>query len=90
MTISTVVLAVLPQGNLIPNKSSSTYLNKFVKKPLVKLANFLLDLAKKALAALPGLIGSLVSFLLKTAGELVLFLSAHLIVLFLALVMAVF
>jgi hypothetical protein len=51
---------------------------------LVKLANFLLDLAKKALAALPGSIGSLVSFLLKTAGELVLFLSEHLIVLFLA------
>jgi hypothetical protein len=88
MTISTVVLAVLPQGNPTPNKSSSV--DKFVKKPLVKLANFLLDLAKKALAALPGLIGSLVSFLLKTAGELVLFLSEHLIVLFLALVLAVF
>jgi hypothetical protein len=84
MTISTVVLAVLPQSNPTPNKSN------VVKKPSVKLANFLLDLAKKALAALPGLIGSLVSFLLKTAGELVLFLSEHLIVLFLALVMAVF
>jgi hypothetical protein len=70
MIISTVVLAVLPHGNPTPNKSS---VDKFVKKQLVKLANFLLDLAKKALAALPGLIGSLVSFLLKTAGELVLF-----------------
>jgi hypothetical protein len=84
MTISTVVLAVLPQSNSTPNKSS------VVKKPLVKLANFLLDLAKKALAALPGLIGSLVIFLLNTAGELVLFLSEHLIVLFLALILAVF
>jgi hypothetical protein len=90
MTISTIVLAVLPQGNPTPNKSSSTYVDKFVKKPLIKLANFLLDLVKKALAALPGLIGSLVSFLLKTAGELVLFLSEYLIVLFLALVMAIF
>ena len=95
MTISTIVLAILPNNNPIPPASSNNgnYVDKIkaaVKKSLVKMANFLLDLAKKALIALPGLIGSLVSFLLKKAGELVLFLSEHLIVLFLALILVIF
>ncbi len=93
MTISTIVLAVLPHNNPASTPSGNTYVDKVktaVKKSLVKLATFLLDMAKKALTALPGIIGSLVSFLLKTAGELVLFLSEHLIVLFLALSLAIF
>ena len=95
MTISTIILAILPH-NSSPTPSrpdNNTYVDKIkaaVGKSLVKMANFLLDLAKKALIALPGLIGSLVSFLLKKAGELVLFLSEHLIVLFLALILVVF
>ena len=42
-----------------------------VKKQLVKIANWFLDLAKKALVSLPGLLGGLISFILKKAGEVV-------------------
>lgn len=95
MTISTIVLAIWPHGSPptpTPNNDKG-YVDKVktaAKKTLIKIANFLLDLAKKALTALPGVIGSVVSFLLKKAGEAVLFLSEHLIIFFLALVLAVF
>jgi hypothetical protein len=82
MTISTIILAVTPHSSPSPGGGGA------VKKALVKISNLLLDLAKKALTALPGLIGSLVSFLLKKAGELVLFLSDHLIILLLASLLA--
>jgi hypothetical protein len=62
MTISTIVLAVTPHNSPSPGDNGA---RAAVKKTLVRLSNFLLDLAKKALTALPGLIGSLVSFLLK-------------------------
>jgi hypothetical protein len=41
------------------------------------------------LAALPGAIGGLLGFLFKKAGEAVLFLSEHLIILFLAIILFV-
>jgi hypothetical protein len=87
MTISTILLAIFPKGAppTTPQKGPNV-----VKQTLVKVANLLLGLAKKALSALPGVIGSIVSFILKKTGELVLFLSQHLIVLFLALVLGVF
>jgi len=82
MTISTIVLSLLPT----PSPPSPPSTNP-VKKVLVKLSNWLLGLAKKALSALPGVIGSLISFLFKKAGELVLFLSEHLILLILGLLL---
>ena len=90
MTISAIVLAVLPHTSpTVPHPTNNgTYIDKAkaaVKQTLVKIANWLLDLAKKALTALPGVIGSVVGFLLKKAGEAVLFLSEHLIILLLAL-----
>lgn len=84
MTISTIVLAVTP-----PSPGDDGARNT-VKKTLVRLSNFLLDLAKKALTALPGLIGSLVSSLLKKTGELVLFFSEHLLILLLASLLALY
>ena len=87
VTISTIILAVLPRGTSTkaPDKRTNV-----VKQALVKAANILLDLAKKALVALPGVIGSIVSFVLKKTGELVLFLSEHLIILLLVVILAVF
>ena len=86
MTISTIMLAVFPQSHpTSPDKKTNV-----VKRAFVKVANILLDLAKKALTALPGVIGSIVSFLLKKAGDLVLFLSEHLIILLLAITLGIF
>ena len=87
MTISTIILALVPKTGPPsgPDKPKNV-----IKRALVKLANILLDLAKKALATLPGVVGSLVSFLLKKTGELVLFLSEHIIVLFLFLALGLF
>ena len=87
MTISTIILAFTPHNSPSTPPSGN---NGVVKKVLVRLSNFLLDLAKKALNALPGILGSLVSFLLKKTGELVLFLSEHLLILLLALLLAVY
>lgn len=87
LTISTIILALTPKGT--PPSKPENHRN-IVKGSLVKVANFLLDLAKKALYTLPGVIGSIVSFVLKKAGELVLFLSEHMIVLVLATVLFIF
>lgn len=85
MTISTIVLAILPNSPSIPSQNPKP--PNVVQKVLLKLSNWLLDLAKKALSALPGILGSLVSFLFKKAGEAILFLSEHLIILLLALIL---
>lgn len=92
MTISTIVLAVLPHNTAPPGPGDS-YIDRVkaaVKKSLVKLSNVLLDLAKKALTALPGIIGSVVSFILKKAGQAVLFLSEHMILFLIAIVLAAY
>ena len=87
MTISTIILALSPKS---PSPTGPGKPRNLVKQALVKLANILLDLAKKALSSLPGVVGSMVSFLFKKAGELVLFLSQHLLVLFLFIAVGVF
>jgi len=53
---------------------------------VVKIANWLLGLATKALVLLAGILGGLISFLFKKAGELVLFFSEHLMILLLAII----
>ena len=87
MTISTIILAITPKGS---TPSGPGKPRNVVKQALIKLANILLDLAKKALATLPGVVGSMVSFLFKKGGELVLFLSEHLLVLLLIMGLGVF
>ena len=87
MIISTIFLAVQPTPTATPPKQpdKNTFKDR-VKRQLVKIANWLLGLAKKALVSLPGILGGLVSFLFKKAGELVLFFSEHLIILLLAVI----
>ncbi|WP_428746119.1 hypothetical protein [Sulfurimonas sp.] len=51
-----------------------------VKDGLKQLAKYLLELAKKSAAALPGIIGSIVSFLLKSMGNAALFLAEHVLI----------
>ena len=48
------------------------------KDQLQKIANLLLKLGDKALIALPGIIGAVVNFVLKSAGAVVGFLADHL------------
>jgi hypothetical protein len=52
-------------------------IKEWIKQQLQKIANLLLKLGDKALAALPGIIGSVVSWLLKTVGSVVGFVAEH-------------
>ena len=58
----------------------------WIKEQLRNIANLLLKLADKMLIALPGIIGSVVSFVLKAASTAVGFMSEHLWILIVALV----
>ena len=58
----------------------------WIKQQLRNIANLLLKLADKMLIALPGIIGSVVSFILKAASTAVGFISDHLWLLIVALV----
>jgi len=95
MAISTLVLSikslfVSPAKTSVPGPDGPPSSNpKPVQKMLVQLSNWLLDMAKKALISLPGAIGSALCFLLKKAGELALFLSEHLILLFAAIILLI-
>ena len=76
MIISTVFLAVMPTTTTdTPSQPNKKTFADTVKKQLVKIANWFLDLAKKALVSLPGLLGELISFIFKKAGEVELFFS---------------
>ena len=93
MTISTIVMSLKTGGGPPTPNNNNSYVDKIkaaTKKALVKLANFLLDMAKKALTSLPGVIAGLVSTLLKKGAELVLFLSEHLIILLLVIILGIF
>src|SRR5208282_3645132 len=64
MTISTIILSVFTSPN--PSVSPPTPDPKppnAVKRLLVKISSWLQELAKKALATLPGVIGSLINFI---------------------------
>src|SRR5271157_3464719 len=87
MTISTIILSVFTSAS--PSVSPPTPDPKppnAVKRLLVKISSWLQELAIKALATLPGAIGSLISFIFKKASEVALFLSQHLIILFLTVI----
>ena len=61
-----------------------------IKDALKRFGQFLLDLAKKSAAGLPGLIGTVVGFVFKTAGQAVGFLAEHLLIGLIALVAIAF
>ena len=72
MAISTLVLALTGGGGsapvLAPKPPDKSVLKEWVKKQLQALGHILANLAGKA-AALPGIIGSIVSWLLSTLGK---------------------
>ena len=78
MAISTLVLAQTGGGGVSPSPTPSPHdkggLKEWVKKHLQSLWQALAKLAGKAASALPGIIGSIISWLLnllaKTAGWL--------------------
>ena len=81
MTISTIVLAITGGGasgapSLAPKPSGGV--KEWVKKHLQALGRVLAKLAGKAAAALPGIIGLVVSWLLSTLGKTTLWLAENL------------
>ena len=82
MTISTLVLALTGRGGGAPSPTpvppdNKGGLKEWVKKHLQSIGRVLSKLAGKAAAALPGIIGSIVSWLLKLAGTAVNWLAEH-------------
>ena len=84
MTISTIVLALTggsgggaapPQPPQPPGKGGA---KEWIKKQLQSLGRILAKLAGKAAAALPGIIGSIVSWLLSLLGKTAVWLSSNL------------
>ena len=74
MAISTLVLAVTGRGaggipSLAPKPSHKGGVKEWVNKHLQALGPALANLAGKAAAALPGIIGSIGSWLLSTLGK---------------------
>ena len=74
MIIGVIVEAVIPTtggGTTPPKPPSKEGVKDWVKKQLHNLARLLANLAGKAAAALPGVIGSIVSWLLSATGKVV-------------------
>ena len=74
MIIGVIVQAIIPTtggGTTPPKPPSKEGVKDWVKKQLHNLARLLANLAGKAAAALPGVIGSIVSWLLSATGKVV-------------------
>ena len=73
MAISTLVLALTGGGGsapmMAPKPPDKSGLKEWMKKQLQALGRALANLAGMAAAALPGIIGSIVSWLLNTLGK---------------------
>ena len=75
-----------PTPKPIPAPKPEPGIKGWIKEQLRNIANLLLKLADKMLIALPGIIGSVVSFVPKAASTAVGFISEHLWLLIVALV----
>ena len=73
MIIGSIVEAVIPTGGAAPPSKppSQDGAKEWVKKQLHNLAKLLANLAGKAAAALPGVIGAIVSWLLSAQANVV-------------------
>ena len=90
MTISTLVLTLTGGGSSgmpapTPTPPDKGGLREWAKKKLQDLGRLLARLAGKAAAALPGIIGSIVSWLLNTLGKTATWLAGNLWVMILAI-----
>ena len=75
-----------PKPTPKPEPTPEPGIKGWIKQQLQKIANILSKVADKMLIALPGIIGSVVSFVLKAASTAVGFISEHLWLLIVALV----
>ena len=82
--------AIAPTPTPPPGPKPEPGFRERVRDALRKFGQFLLDLAKKSVASLPGLIGTVVGFIFKTAGKAVGFLAEHLLIGLVALVALAF
>ena len=80
MIIGVIVEAFIPttSGTTSPTPKDATGVKDWIKKQLSNLGKLLANLAGKAAAALPGIIGSIVSWLLSTMGKVVSWFGEHL------------
>ena len=81
MIIGVIVEAVIPGGGTTtpkPPPKDGSGVKDWIKKQLSNLGKLLSTLAGKAAAALPGVIGSIVSWLLSTTGKIVNWFGEHL------------
>ena len=75
-----------PTPTPAPTPETEPGIKGWIKQQLRNIANLLLKLADKMLIALPGIIGSVVSFVLKAASTAVGFIAEHVWILAIALV----
>ena len=80
MIIGVIVETFIPTtgGTTSPTPKDAMGVKDWIKKQLSNLGKLLADLAGKAAAALPGIIGSIVSWLLSTTGKVVSWFGEHL------------
>jgi hypothetical protein len=76
-------------GGTTPEPGVPAKAKEYVKNALLKLAGWIKVLASKSLAALPGIIGTAVSFLLRTAGDAAAWFAKNLWALVIAVVLIV-
>jgi len=93
LVISTIVLAVIRITNIVaptptpsPKPSPGRGFVDSVKAALKKVASYLKSLAGKAAASIPGLIGSVISWLFKAASKIVETLANNVIILIIAFI----
>ena len=75
-----------PKPTPTPEPTPEPGIKGWIKQQLQKIANLLSKVADKMLIALPGIIGSVVSFILKAASTAVGFIAEHVWILAIALV----
>ena len=81
MIIGVIVEAIIPTtggGSTTPKPPPKDGVKNWIEKQLSNLGKLLANLAGKATAALPGIIGSIVSWLLSTTGKVVNWFGEHL------------